>query len=174
MNKKTRFEVFKRDGFACAYCGKSPPQVTLEVDHIEPIAKGGENDFNNYITACFDCNRGKRDIPLCKAPLQLSENLEVLKEKETQLDEYRKFVRKIENRIKREIADVDKIFQKYYEGRSLSQNFKKRSVKKFLSLLLKHEVVEAMKLAVEKDFDDPEDCVKYFCGICWRKINKDV
>lgn len=61
--KKTRFEVFKRDGFRCGYCGKTPPAVTLEVDHIEPVANGGEDDLYNLITACFDCNRGKRDIP---------------------------------------------------------------------------------------------------------------
>lgn len=37
ISKKLRFEVFKRDGFRCAYCGKFPPAVILEVDHIEPI-----------------------------------------------------------------------------------------------------------------------------------------
>jgi len=63
ITKKIRFEVFKRDGFKCAYCGKSPPQITLEVDHIDPRSKGGKDDINNLLTACFDCNRGKRNIP---------------------------------------------------------------------------------------------------------------
>jgi len=34
LSKKTRFEFFKRDDFRCAYCGKTPPEITLEVDHI--------------------------------------------------------------------------------------------------------------------------------------------
>ena len=57
-----RFQVFKRDRFTCQYCGRSG--VELEVDHIQPIAEGGANDLDNYITACKDCNRGKRDTPV--------------------------------------------------------------------------------------------------------------
>ena len=61
LSKSVRFEVFKRDSFKCQYCGKSAPDVVLEVDHIIPVSKGGDNDISNLITACFDCNRGKRD-----------------------------------------------------------------------------------------------------------------
>lgn len=59
ISKKIRFEVFKRDSFTCQYCGKSAPEVILEVDHINPASKGGNNDLFNLITSCFDCNRGK-------------------------------------------------------------------------------------------------------------------
>jgi 5-methylcytosine-specific restriction endonuclease McrA len=41
MTKRTRFEVFKRDKFACQYCGRKAPEVLLRVDHIEPHSKGG-------------------------------------------------------------------------------------------------------------------------------------
>lgn len=64
LSKKIRFEVFKRDGFKCSYYGKSPPAVVLEVDHIDPKSKGGSDDINNLLSACFDCNRGKKNIPL--------------------------------------------------------------------------------------------------------------
>ena len=57
-----RFQVFKRDRFTCQYCGRSG--VELEVDHIQPLASGGTNDLDNLITACKDCNRGKRDMPV--------------------------------------------------------------------------------------------------------------
>jgi hypothetical protein len=59
ISKKIRFEVFKRDSFTCQYCGRSAPDVVLEVDHINPIACDGEESIINYITSCFDCNRGK-------------------------------------------------------------------------------------------------------------------
>lgn len=59
LSKKTRFEVFKRDSFKCQYCGRSAPDVILEVDHIVPVSEGGENDLINLITSCRDCNRGK-------------------------------------------------------------------------------------------------------------------
>lgn len=64
LSKKTRFEVFKRDGFTCQYCGRSAPDVILEVDHIEPVAAGGSDNIMNLITACRDCNRGKSKVKL--------------------------------------------------------------------------------------------------------------
>lgn len=59
MKKTLRFKVFERDEFTCQYCGKKPPKVVLEVDHIYPKSKGGTDDILNLITACLDCNRGK-------------------------------------------------------------------------------------------------------------------
>jgi len=32
LSKKLRFEVFKRDSFACQYCGAKAPDVLLEVE----------------------------------------------------------------------------------------------------------------------------------------------
>lgn len=59
LSKKLRFEIFERDGFQCQYCGKCPPDVTLEVDHIVPVSKGGEDLKENLRASCFNCNRGK-------------------------------------------------------------------------------------------------------------------
>ena len=64
ISSKIRFEVFKRDSFTCQYCGRSAPNVVLEVDHITPVNGGGGNEMANLITACHDCNRGKGAIPL--------------------------------------------------------------------------------------------------------------
>lgn len=59
ISKKTRFEVFKRDRFTCQYCGKKAPEITLQCDHIIPVAEGGRSDFFNLVSACRDCNGGK-------------------------------------------------------------------------------------------------------------------
>lgn len=64
IGKKLRFEVFKRDGFKCQYCGACAPEAILHVDHIHPVSKGGDNDLMNLITSCQACNSGKSDIPL--------------------------------------------------------------------------------------------------------------
>lgn len=53
ISKKIRFEVFKRDNFTCQYCGKNPPNIVLEIDHINPISKNGDDNINNLITSCF-------------------------------------------------------------------------------------------------------------------------
>ncbi len=59
VSKGVRFEIFKRDGFACQYCGAMPPDVVLHVDHILAIVEGGGHDDENLITACEACNIGK-------------------------------------------------------------------------------------------------------------------
>jgi hypothetical protein len=59
---KLTLEVFKRDGYICQICGRSPsitPGLELEVDHVEPFSKGGADSLDNYQTLCQRCNRGK-------------------------------------------------------------------------------------------------------------------
>jgi len=170
MTKKLRFEVFKRDGFKCAYCGRTPPTVTLEVDHIDPKSKGGKDDINNLLTSCFDCNRGKKDIPLSTIPNKLSENLEILQEQENQLKEYRKFIKKIELRVNKDIQEINLIYSNSYPGWEFSDKFKEISLKRFLSLLPKHEVIESLKLAIARKGKNKDQVINYFCGICWHKI----
>ena len=169
ISKKVRFEIFKRDGFKCCYCGETPPSVTLEVDHIEPVSKGGSNDMNNLVTACFSCNRGKTNIQLDKLPATLVENMEILKAQEEQLKEYRKFVKKIQRREKKDIEDVAKIYSEAVSEYVLSAHFKNNSLKQFLKKLPKHEVEEAMEFATTK-IEDSSKMINYFCGICWTKI----
>lgn len=61
MNQKTRFQVIERDGFTCQYCGRKAPEVIIEVDHMIPVNCGGDDSFDNLITACRECNKGKAD-----------------------------------------------------------------------------------------------------------------
>lgn len=59
-----RFKVLARDGFRCVYCGRSPSEdgVKLEVDHVFPKSKGGTDSMDNLVTACWECNQGKKDM----------------------------------------------------------------------------------------------------------------
>jgi len=88
LSAKVRFEVFKRDSFKCQYCGASAPEVVLRVDHIKPVAKGGENDLMNLVTACFGCNAGKSDRELSDASVveKQRRQLEELNERRVQLE----------------------------------------------------------------------------------------
>jgi 5-methylcytosine-specific restriction endonuclease McrA len=64
----TRQNVFKRDKFACQYCG-SPKSLTL--DHIIPRSKGGKTSWSNLVTACQPCNTRKGDRTPDQANLKL-------------------------------------------------------------------------------------------------------
>ena len=59
LTKRVRFEILKRDNFACRYCGAKAPDVVLHCDHVHPVARGGKNELENLVTACRDCNAGK-------------------------------------------------------------------------------------------------------------------
>lgn len=86
ISKKTRFEVFKRDKFSCQYCGLAAPLVILHVDHVVPVAEGGDNNILNLVTACQGCNsgKGKRLLSDDAAILLQKQQLDELQEKNEQ------------------------------------------------------------------------------------------
>jgi hypothetical protein len=61
MRPSLRFMILERDNFTCRYCGATPPDVRLEVDHVHPESQGGSDDPSNLVTSCSICNIGKRD-----------------------------------------------------------------------------------------------------------------
>lgn len=174
LSKKLRFEVFKRDGFKCQYCGSAPPTVTLEVDHIHPRAKAGSDDIDNLITSCFDCNRGKSDRVLTSVPQTTAEKTAALQEREEQYKEYKKILAKIKAREQADIDSVDEIYQSYFPEWCLNDRFKNGSLRMFIRMLGIEKVEQAMHAACGKMYDDGK-AIKYFCGICWNRIkNPDV
>jgi hypothetical protein len=61
-----RFEVLRRDDFTCKYCGRIAPLVSLQVDHVVPLSRGGTDELRNLVAACSECNLGKSDKLLTK------------------------------------------------------------------------------------------------------------
>lgn len=90
LSVRVRFEVFKRDDFTCAYCGRKTPTVVLEVDHVIPLCDGGGDDPLNLVTACWECNRGKAGNPLASVITgeDPTERAVLMLERERQLREY--------------------------------------------------------------------------------------
>ncbi len=58
-----RREILRRDKHTCQYCGSTK---RLTIDHIIPRSKGGNNSWDNVVTACEHCNSHKGD----RTPLQ--------------------------------------------------------------------------------------------------------
>lgn len=91
ISKSKRFHVFHRDGFICQYCGRRPPDVVLELDHIHPHSKGGDNSDMNLITSCDECNRGKSDKVLTERAVRPDADLAFL-EAQQEIAEAKRFL----------------------------------------------------------------------------------
>lgn len=108
--KSVRFAVFRAAAFKCRYCGQSPPDVMLVIDHIIPVAAGGTNDIDNLCCACDSCNAGKSDRPAC-GPDDGIERLAMLQERMEELVAIReraaaaKVVADMEGEIRDELWD---------------------------------------------------------------------
>jgi hypothetical protein len=62
MTDSLRYDILKRDNFRCQICGSCASDgVKLHVDHIIPVAKGGQTVASNLRTLCDRCNMGKSD-----------------------------------------------------------------------------------------------------------------
>lgn len=172
IGKKLRFDVFKRDRFVCVYCGAHPPDVLLEVDHIHPVAEGGTNDFDNLVTACEACNRGKGAEPLTSVPMSLAEKAEIVAEREAQVRAYYAVLQAAKDRRDDELWAIADIYMERWSEDSILRAHL-ASIRTFLDQLNFFEVQEAMELATRKTWSKGP-CFKYFAGVCWRKIKRNL
>ncbi len=60
-SKSLRYDIFSKSKGVCIACGARPPQVSLHVDHIMPVSRGGLTEPSNLQALCYKCNTQKRD-----------------------------------------------------------------------------------------------------------------
>lgn len=168
ISTRARFEVFKRDGFTCQYCGSTPPRVVLHVDHITPVKLGGDNSKDNLITACEKCNHGKAAVPLTSVPKGLAEKAAEVAEREAQIIGYTKIMQEARERLEWETWRAIDIMvpNASTDGYSRAQF---DSVKRFVSMIGIIEVIEAAEIVRSRFSRHSTKAFKYFCGICWTK-----
>ena len=161
LSKKTRFEVFKRDSFTCQYCGGKAPDVILEVDHINPVKEGGENDILNLVTSCLDCNRGKRDLKLSDTSVveKQRKQIEELGERRQQLEmmlEWRDELKSLERDTAKKAIDYwNDIINEY--GLTLS-DVGEIGITKLVKKYGIVKVLDAMDISNSKYIKDEDSC----------------
>lgn len=165
ISQKLRFEVFKRDSFTCHWCGRSAPNVVLEVDHIEPVSKGGTNDIFNLITSCKECNRGKGarkidDDSIFNAQM---DQLKEINEKRKQLEmmvKWRKELSKFND------SNLEYVVELFEVGAGCEVSDKgRKTFKRLLKTYSLDEIKYAIDVSVEK-YDKPEDSFNYIERVC--------
>jgi len=171
LSKRMRFEVFKRDGFVCVYCGAHPPEAVMECDHVIPVSAGGTNDIDNLVTACLACNRGKAHVELSSVPQSVADKTAMAEEREAQVRAYYDILAQKKERQDEEMWSVADLFMERFGEDSIHRS-RLASIKMFLERLDYFEVLESMEIAVNRKYSKSA-VFSYFCGVCWRKIRRN-
>ena len=65
--------LFSRDAYTCMNCGNRPGVGLLTRDHVQPKSRGGQDRWENVVTACRRCNQFKSNRTPQEARMQLLE-----------------------------------------------------------------------------------------------------
>ena len=176
LSKKTRFEVFKRDKFTCQYCGRSAPDIVLEVDHIRPVKEGGTNDILNLVTSCRDCNQGKgaRELSDDSVIKKTQAQMQELAERNEQLSmllEWRSELRRIEDR---QVDEVLLVINEMHDGISIGLTSGERA--RLRAMLKKHSfqtILDAAESSAAEFFANDHSIYHDF-SILLRQIERNV
>lgn len=171
--KSVRFEVFKRDKFTCQYCGAQAPDVILEIDHINPVSKGGKNDLLNLVTACKDCNSGKSNRILSddSAVKVQKQRLDDLQNRREQLEMMLKWRDELETEVQLEIDSIDSVFisRTKWGMNDVGRN----SIRKLINKFGFNGVYEACQIAIDQYYDGTEkgwnNAFNKMGGICYNR-----
>lgn len=170
ISKKIRFEVFKRDSFKCQYCGRSAPDVLLHVDHIDPVANGGNSVIFNLITACSDCNLGKGarllsdDTAVSKQKIQL----DAINERREQLQLLMEWRNELDNIRVESLEYAAEHYEKRFNATltDAGKDILMREIDQFgLQMIL-----DAMDITVQRPNVIPNQRLRYIAGVCWNII----
>ena len=170
LSKSIRFEVFKRDSFKCQYCGRSAPDVILEVDHIVPVSQGGKNDLLNLVTSCRDCNRGKSakllsDTSMIDRQKQQLDDMNAIREQTEMLIQWKQELLSV---TEQQVNAIDSLIK------SISNSCLTDSGRKDIYKLIKRfgfsEVYESTEIALTK-YRTPQYAFSKIGGICYNRLH---
>lgn len=168
--RRLRFEILRRDGYTCRYCGAKAPDASLTVDHVIPTALGGGDEPSNLVTACADCNSGKAST---------SPDEHVVEDVDAAALLFAKAMEKAAELRRKDVADVHTLvehFQHLWNQWSFTGSGEqvpigsawRTSVASFIERGLSIEDLnEKIRVAMESHADDTW---RYFCGCCWREL----
>ena len=169
VTKRTRYEVLRRDGHKCRYCGLEASETELTVDHVIPVSLGGADTPDNLVAACRDCNAGKASS---NPDAELVEDVEALALR------YRNAMIAVAKQRREQKATIDRIVGTFWDAwaevfgsDTLAHNWR-TSIERFLinglsldDLLGFIDVTDNAEPWRGKEF-------RYFCGCCWTEIKR--
>lgn len=173
VSKRTRYEVLKRDNHTCRYCHAADQPLT--VDHVTPVALGGSDDPSNLVAACKDCNAGKSssnpDASLVEDVKQDALRWAAAIAKAAEL-----LSSDTEERYRLN-GEVQELWEKLCVGYGGKVWYRPADWAETLDMfrsrgLPQPEILDAFWIMQGKDGIVTPDRWRYFCGICWRKLDR--
>ncbi len=179
VSKRLRYEVLRRDGFTCRYCGAKAPDVELTVDHVTPTALGGTDDPTNLVACCRPCNSGKAstspDAPVVadveadalRWAQAVKAALHVIQARNVQIDEA--------------LDAFDDAWTGWTYGCSKCRKRHpcarpsdwRQSVETMLDAGLTVDILkQAVRIAMRKQSVEPDETWRYFCGVAWKTLRE--
>lgn len=163
VTKRIRYEILKRDNHTCRYCGGTPPDVKLTIDHVTPVALGGTDEAHNLVAACQDCNYGKSSTS------PSDDLVEDVKQADIKwADAIRRASKIRANERRRERTYVTEFAALW--DRWCPDGYADSLVQMRNAGLTLEEMRDAASIALSNY--GVADRWRYFCGISWRKIAK--
>lgn len=173
VNRRLRFEILRRDGYACRYCGAKAPGAHIEVDHVQPSALGGSDTPDNLVAACSACNGGKAATPL-DAPLVAQVNEDALRWQRAMVR-----AREMEEAEEVDAADLATAFVEHWcryrlpNGDTVAVDESwEDSIRQFTKAGLSlDDLTRAVDAAMAKPRVSANLRWRYFCGVAWRTLS---
>lgn len=165
ISRRLRYEILRRDGHTCRYCGASAPDVELTVDHVVPVALGGNDEPSNLTTACRDCNAGKTST----AP-----NADVVAAVDEQAERWASAMRRaaeIERDSRREYVDEVGMFLADWDQQCRWARLPMDAERTIATFLNNGMSIDDIHYAVTQTSMAGKH-FRYFCGVCWRIIRE--
>lgn len=159
LSKRIRFEVFKRDKFACQYCGRKAPDVVLQADHIVAVANGGTDTLLNLVTSCDSCNSGKSSVPLNdeSAVEKQRKQAELLQEKLEQVRMMADWQHGLIDVEDREVSEIEHMFHRFFKCGLTDMG--RKNVRKLIHTYGFHDVLTATTKACQAQ-DKPQGVLR--------------
>lgn len=175
ITRRVRFEVLRRDGHTCRYCGAAAPDVPLTVDHVIPRALGGSDDPSNLVTACQPCNAGKGSTSPDEHVVAEVDAASLLFAKA--MERAAELRRGDTAVIDAQVAKFDAEWNRWFYTDSDGVKHKverdkgwQDSIARFLSLSLDvDDLIKFVRVAMNTKVSAYETW-RYFCGCCWHEI----
>lgn len=175
ISRSLRFQILRRDNHTCQSCGRSAPDVALQVDHVLPEALGGRTEAANLRALCEDCNRGKSATPPDAAQLaQVADDAS--RWAQAQQEAARRMLTDLD-RVQQAHAGFDRAWLSWTSGEDKEEVPRpsdwRESVDRLLAVGLPMPILlNCVEQAMRAPRVPADRTFRYMCGIAWRRADE--